>query len=380
MIRWTAALALALAAAAGDPKEARVAAYDRGLDFLRSKAVEGKWGPPGRADAGMTALVLTAFMERPGGPTEKDRPAVDAAFAWLKSLQKPDGGIYEGGQANYSTSLAIQAFVLSGRKDLKEAADRAVAYIRKNQYGEDGGKGLVVGKADLRYGGQGYGTWDEADDEGVADLSNTTFALESLKAAGVPESDPAFQRALAFVRRVQNRRENETEGEVKELKDKDGKVYVRGSDGGAHYRPFESKAGTVARPDGKLEVRSYGSMTYAMLKCYAFAGLKATDPAVADAVKWIRAHYTWEENPGFTDPKLAQQGLFYYYATAARAMDLLGDDAAGKDRDWRGDLAAKLLGLQKADGSWVNANDRWMEGLPEISTAFALKALARTVK
>src|SRR5690349_12579412 len=197
------------------------------------------------------------------------------------------------------------------------------------QYWEKGDGALAVPKSDLRWGGMGYGASDEAEDNGNADLSNTAFALESLRAAGVPESDPAFQRALAFARRTQNRKENETAGEPAEAKDADGRTVVRAADGGSAYRPFESKAGAFARPDGKVEPRSYGSMTYALLKCYAFAGLKATDPEVADAVKWIRAHYTFDENPGFADPKLAQQGLYYYFATASRALDLLGEGAAG---------------------------------------------------
>lgn len=384
MMRWTAVLALALAAVPGDPpggtKETRVASYEKGLSFLRAKAVEGKWGPPGKVDPGVTALVATAFLERPGGADPKDKALVDGAVAWLRSLQKADGGIYDQGNGNYTTSLAVQVLMLHGSEADRAAVEKARVYLKRMQFCEEGGEGRTVDRKDQRYGGVGYGS-----DPTQPDLSNTQFALESLRAAGVPETDPAFQRALVFLRRSQNRKENETEGEAKEWKDKDGKVLVRSSDGGAGYRPFDSKAGTFARPDGKNEVRSYGSMTYALLKCYLYAGLKSSDPAVADAVKWIRANYTWEENPGFPDPELAQQGLFYYYATAALALELIGDDAAGKDaegkaRDWRADLASKLLSLQKPDGGWVNPNDRWMEGLPEISTAFALKALARTAK
>jgi squalene-hopene/tetraprenyl-beta-curcumene cyclase len=375
MIRWTAALALALAAVPGDPRETRLAAYEKGLDFLRSKAVEGKWGPPGKADPGITALVASAFLERPGGVAEKDRALVDGAAAWLRGMQKPDGGIYDQGNANYTTALAVQALALHGSEADRAAVAKAAGFLRRMQFAEEGGEGRVVDRKDLRYGGVGYGS-----DPTQPDLSNTQFALESLRAAGVPESDPAFQRALVFLRRSQNRKENETEGESKEWKDKDGKVLVRASDGGAGYRPFDSKAGAFERPDGRLEVRSYGSMTYALLKCYVYAGLKPSDPEVKDAQKWIRDHYTWEENPGFPDPKLAQQGLFYYYATAARTLEMLGEDAAGPGRDWRADLAGKLLSLQKPGGEWTNPNDRWMEGLPEIATAFALKALARTVK
>ena len=162
----------------------------------------------------------------------------------------------------------------------------------------------------------------------------------------------------------------------------DGKVLVRSSDGGANYRPFDSKAGTVERPDGRLETRSYGSMTYALLKCYIFAGLTVDDPRVRDALAWLGKNYTWEENPGFETPELARQGLYYYYATAARALALAGAGATGGKGipdTWRDDLAARLLELQRENGAWVNEVDRWMEGLPEVATAFALKALAETV-
>ena len=351
-------------------------AYGKGLAFLRARAVEGKWGPPGKADPGITALVLTAFLERPGGPSEKDGPLVDGAVAWLRSLQKEDGGIYEDANGNYTTSLAVQALVLHGKEKHADAVARALVYLRRMQFHEEGGEGRVVGRGDLRYGGIGYGS-----DPTQPDLSNTQFALESLRAAGVPESDPAIQRALVFLQRSQNRKENETAGEPAERKDGKGRTVVHSTDGGASYRPFDSKAGDFERPDGKVESRSYGSMTYALLKCYVYAGAGAADPRVADAVKWIRKNYTWEENPGFPDPAAAQQGLFYYYATAARALALLAADAAGtgadgKPRDWRADLTGRLLSLQREDGGWVNPNDRWMEGLPEIPTAFALKALA----
>jgi squalene-hopene/tetraprenyl-beta-curcumene cyclase len=370
------------AAPAADPREAGRAAFDRGLAFLRGRAVEGKWGPAGKADPGVTAIVLTAFLERPGGLDPKDAALVDKALDWMLGLQKADGGIYDQGNGNYTTSLAIQALRLRGRPGDAAAVAKAAGYLKSLQFhdGEGAAKERTVAGGDVRYGGIGYGS-----DPTQPDLSNTQFALESLRAAGVPESDPAFQRALVYLRRTQNRRETETEGEPKELKTGEGKVVVRSGDGGAPYRPFDSKAGNQERPDGKLEARSYGSMTYALLKCYAYAGLPATEGAVADAVKWIRANYTWEENPGFTDRNLAKQGLFYYYATAAKALELLGDgaagsDAAGKPRDWRGDLRGKILSLQKADGSWVNDVDRWMEGLPEIATAFALKALGGTVR
>ena len=51
-------------------------------------------------------------------------------------------------------------------------------------------------------------------------------------------------------------------------------------------------------------LRSLGAMTYGGLKSFLYAGVKKDDPRVQGAVKWIRAHYTLEENPG-----LKQAGL-----------------------------------------------------------------------
>ena len=44
--------------------------------------------------------------------------------------------------------------------------------------------------------------------------------------------------------------------------------------------------------------------------------------------------------------------------------------------DWRKQLAAKLISLQKPDGSWQNPTRRWMEGDPNLTTAYVLMALA----
>ena len=132
---------------------------------------------------------------------------------------------------------------------------------------------------------------------------------------------------------------------------------VRSNDGGANYQPGTSKAGVNDRPDGKKETRSYGSMTYALLKCYLFAGLPAEDPRVKDAVAWIGKNYTFEENPGFRTGPEGQQGLYYYYQTLAKSLDTLQineiEDASGRTHDWRSDLTAELLKRQNENGSWA---------------------------
>ena len=92
---------------------------------------------------------------------------------------------------------------------------------------------------------------------------------------------------------------------------------------------------------------------------------------------YITQHYTLDENPG-----LGQQGLYYYYHTFAKTMAVLGEptltDAAGVSHDWRAELVAALAKRQQPEGGWVNPADRFMEGDPNLVTAYALLALAYT--
>jgi squalene-hopene/tetraprenyl-beta-curcumene cyclase len=106
-----------------------------------------------------------------------------------------------------------------------------------------------------------------------------------------------------------------------------------------------------------------------------YAGLGPNDPRVKAATAWIRQHYTLDENPG-----MGAAGLYYYYQTFGKALAAIGvdqfEDAAGKKHAWRSELIAKLAASQKPDGSWVNENARWMEGNPNLVSAYALLALA----
>jgi squalene-hopene/tetraprenyl-beta-curcumene cyclase len=167
------------------------------------------------------------------------------------------------------------------------------------------------------------------------------------------------------------------------------RTYVVGSDGGAIYGPGMSKAPDVKRADGRLEFQSYGSMTYALLKCLIFAGVDPKDPRMVLALKWISDHFTVDRNPGFeggADPeKDGQQGYYYYLYTATRALQELEratgtkaniTDAQGRKHDWRREMAEALLERQGEAGSWVNAVDRWEEGSDLLATSYAVQSLA----
>ena len=93
------------------------------------------------------------------------------------------------------------------------------------------------------------------------------------------------------------------------------------------------------------------------------------------AVKeWLGKNYTLAENPG-----MGAEGLFYYYQTMSKALSAANIDklklADGKEVDWRSDLANALLTRQREDGSWANANGRWMESNPVLVTAYCVMSL-----
>ena len=233
--------------------------------------------------------------------------------------------------------------------------DRAEVFLKDLQW--DSGDGIEP--SHTSWGGAGYGRHKRPD------LSNTSFFIEALRGLDNGADDEAIKRALKFVVRTQNLTGH---GNDTEFAEKVG-------DGGFYYTPAAggtSQAGEAA--GGGL--RSYGSMTYAGLKSMIYAGLSQDDPRVEAAMDFIRKTYTLESNPG-----MGASGLYYYYHTFAKALDVAGiefiDDAEGNPHAWREELVQTLAKLQQADGSWVNRDsERWLEGDRQLVTAYALLSLA----
>ncbi|MSR60184.1 MAG: hypothetical protein EXS05_21525 [Planctomycetaceae bacterium] len=328
------------------------AARKKGLEFLRTtQAADGSWTSP--TAPGIAGLVTAAMIK---GGAKPDDPAVARALAHLSSFVQEDGGIYElkSAHRNYETSICLLAFHAANRdRRYDQRIADARDFLKKLQWDDSEG----VAADDPKFGGAGYGNSQRPD------LSNTAFLLEALKAAGVDKDDPAMQNALIFVSRCQNL---ESEHNTTPFASKV-------NDGGFYYTPAAG-GNSQAGPTDNGGLRSYASMTYAGLKSMIYAGLGPDDPRVAAAVKWVQKHYTLDENPG-----MGQQGLLYYYHTIARALDAMQmqriADNNGVEHDWRRELREHLLSLQKENGSWVNPEKRWMEGDPNLATAYVLLTL-----
>ncbi|MCP4094190.1 MAG: terpene cyclase/mutase family protein [Planctomycetes bacterium] len=351
----------------------RRASYERGVDYLlRTRGKSGFWEMMGHPEPGISALAARALL---GSERESARKVGMGVVDWLLTMQQEDGSIHGGRVAVYTTSVAIGALVDAGREKDKEAIKRALNFLRMTQTDADEG----YSEEDKFYGGIGYGG------DLRPDLSNLQFALQALKDAGTDENDDAFQRAVHFLNRSQNLKETNTET----FYDQDDPTPIAaGNDGGAVYYPGNSMAGTTTMPDGTVIARSYGSMTYALLKCFTFAGIPPEDPRVAAAIEWISSHWTLEVNPGFDpmkDPRGGFQGLFYYYLSLSQALTAAKVDkivtVGGVEHDWRTELADKLMSLQAEDGHWINNDaERWYEGNPALCTAYALGAMRELLK
>jgi squalene-hopene/tetraprenyl-beta-curcumene cyclase len=326
---------------------------DKAVTFLTTRVQnpDGSYTP--EAGIGPTALITTALMQHGRGPND---PTVARSLKYLEGSVRPDGGIYQMGTfyRNYETCLAILCFNEANRDGrYDKLLARAEAFIKGIQWDESEDKD----ESDFEYGGAGYGRNKRPD------LSNTAFLIDALHALGRGPEDEAMQRALIFVSRTQNL---ETEHNTTPFAPKN-------PNGGFYYTPAaggQSMAGET--PGGGL--RSYASMTYAGLKSMIYAGVGKDDPRVKAATEWIRRHYDLASNPG-----MGQAGLYYYYHVFAKALSAMGvdefTDASGKAHDWRAELTAALAERQRDDGSWINENDRWMEGNPALVTGFALLAL-----
>jgi squalene-hopene/tetraprenyl-beta-curcumene cyclase len=347
-------------------------AIDKGLAWLKAQQKpDGSFAnPENSANAAdhpaLTALPLIAFQREPSGKYLSPIPEfMQKGYDFLRRHAQPDGGIYAKGLSNYNTAVAMMALLKTGEPKDEPIITAARRFVVGQQ-----ASGMAKSELD---GGMGYGPTGASPKRQHPDLDNTLVSLEALRAyrAARPnveiaaKDDLNWDAAIAFVSRTQNRPESNPEAWASD--DAENK-------GGFVYYPGYSNAGEQTLPNGKVALRSYGSMTYGGLLSFIYADLKPSDPRVGSALDWLKRNYTLEENPG-----LGRQGLYYYYHLMAKGLASAGieklETAENRKIDWARELALKLINLQGGNGSWVNDTARWMEKDPVLVTAYAVLSL-----
>lgn len=353
-------LTLPAVTSAGPTKAEWQAAVDKAVAYLKAnQKADGSWSTGPQA-MGVTGVVVTGLLKTGVSP---DAEPAAKGLTYIEGLVNPKAGHIAGadprvGLQNYVTSVNVMALAAAKRDSkYKAVVGSASDFLRKLQW--DDGEGKT--EKDDFYGGAGY------DSKSRPDLSNTQFFLDALNAAGAGKDDPAIKKAMVFVSRCQNLKGEHNDqpwaGAIN-----DGSFIYSAAGGGS----------TKTSDEPGAPLSGYGSMTYAGIKSMIYAGISKDDPRFKAALGWAKKNYTLDKNPGMPN-LLANRGLYYYYTTFAKTMDVLGEDAFEDDKgikhDWRADLFAALAKRQKADGSWTNETDRWMEGDPNLVTGYCLIAL-----
>jgi squalene-hopene/tetraprenyl-beta-curcumene cyclase len=332
--------------------------------LLKTQLPNGSW----INDPAVTSLVLYSFLLDPAyNPDTQSDAALKRGFTYLEKFVKPDGGIYDKKYKSYVTAVCLLAFSESRQDRYKTVVTNAKNFLI--QFQVDEGEGIA--EDHKFYGGIGYGGDDRPD------LSNTQFALEAIKAAEDYEARYAaivpgsrdqvekeekelglhWKKALVFLARCQN---------VKSVND----MAHATDDGGFIY-----ETGTYKEERS----HSYGSMTYAGVKSLLYANVDKNDIRVKKAVAWTQDHYTWEENPGF-----GQKAIYYYYMTAAKCLDALGEDvivdSSGKKHYWREELIRKLLSQHHPEGYWISEDGQYWHKVKELVTAYGIITIKYSLK
>jgi squalene-hopene/tetraprenyl-beta-curcumene cyclase len=334
-------------------------AIDRGIAFLiKSQQPDGHWSTA--EQPAVSSLVLVALNGQSIDGAERE--SVRKGYDFLLKNVREDGSIHGGkGLVNYNTSLGLLALAAAKNEVYRDPILRARRYLVGTQI-DLGEKGRIDTPFD---GGVGYGSKYEH-----SDMGNTLAALEALYytkhyAADSPaKEDLNWKAAIHFLQHCQNLPEYNKES------------WVSGdpqNKGGFIYYPGTSMAGQTNLSNGRVALRSYGSISYAGMLSYIYADLKKDDPRVLAVFEWIKKNYTLEENPG-----MGPQGLFFYFHTMTKALNAYGIDSLRTEKEtvnWREKLALRLLNLQQTDGSWANENNRWWEKDSSLVTAYALISL-----
>lgn len=347
--------------------EAR-AAMARGAEWLAAQQQSGGHWAIAESPA-MTGLAIWALQK-----TDPDtyQEAINRGMVFILTNVREDGSIWRtpsiqrrgGGLMNYNTAICMTALHSLGRPELVPVIQNARRFLAGMQHLE----------SDAFRGGMGY---DADTDRAYADLSNSFIAyeamrltedVEDLRAAGDPRMDLDWGAVREFLAQIQN------------LPGVNTNVWRSDRDedqGGFAYSP--GMGASVTNAEGRVMLRSYGSMTYAGLLSLIYAEVDERDVRVQSAKDWALRHWSLDENPG-----MGQEGLYYFFNVLTKSLRAMGDQILtrpdGTEVAWREEVVRRLIELQKPEGFWVNENNRWWEADPNLVTAYTLLALATALE
>ncbi len=308
-----------------------------------------------RSGQALTPFVLDALLQVPDEVYPQPRNQVDRALAFIRDRTQANGALGLADSdipdyPNYATALAVSAICRTRRDGWQVQVAPMIGYLRLQQFTEQN----RWRPEEPVYGAWGMGGGRRTPPAtGHVDLSMTRYVRDALRAAGVPESDPAFAAAPIFVERCQN-------FDAKNL---------TVADGGFFFSTTEADTNKAGQ-DGD-HFRSYGTTNADGILALLATGHAAAVPRVIAARQWLAGHHRDMAVPGFVGDAYQRwpKGLaFYYSSSSAQALQALQVDAGNA-------VADGLRRTQRGDGSWANSENLVKEDDPLIATPFAVRAL-----
>ena len=363
------------------------AALEKAARYLISKqSADGAWRSETyglmRDGPSLTPIAMSALVFLPQGG-DAGKAALRKGANYLAGFVDDKGQLKVGPRELlfpvYTSASASRVVALVDRTPRNLRVQSAwLAYLREQQLNE----ALGWQPSDAEYGGWGYaldlprrtaaGKPKEFLHE--SNLSATVFALAALRSAQIPDNNPAFAQALAFVKRCQNFSDEKAAADPKF--DNGGFFFMPGDDA-------QNKAGLAGTDRfGRARPRSYGTMTADGVRALLRCGLAADHPRVIAAQRWLERNFSAAHNPGefSADRAVLQDGTYYYWVWAVShaflALDMDKVQTPKGFVDWPAALAEELLLRQRADGSWTNRFTDAKEDDPLIATPWAAAALA----
>jgi hypothetical protein len=274
---------------------------------------------------GATSLALLALLTAGEDPNSEP---IQKGLKYLRSIVP--------GQT-YVVALQTMAFAQAGEREDRERIRRNVQWLIEAQ--KDSGWGYTKGG-------------------GPSDNSNTQYAVLGLHAA-LEAGIPVDKRALARVRKYMLA--SQVGG---------GWGYDRGGDRGPRFTMTCAGLCNLMITGMDLEVGKQHMEDGVIRDC----GKYDANRPVADALRWIGAHFPAEIQPGNVRHDLDTIFPFYYLYGVERTGRLTGRRFFG-GHDWYEVGCRYLVAVQnKSDGYWQGNGP---DGTPVLATSFALLFLAK---
>jgi hypothetical protein len=331
----------------------------RAAGFLWSRqAADGGWHSETygllRSGQALTPFILLVLLDVPEEVLPRPAERVERALGFLRRGLDRDGALGLSDRdlleyPLYATAHGLSCFLRAGGPADEERVARMTAWLVAKQYREEDG----FGPDHPAHGGWGFGGVHPRGVPGHMDLAHTRRALEALRGAvssGLRADGTAFERAQAFLRRVQ-----EDPG------------------GGFSFSPIVLDANKGGFGPGGAPL-SYSTATCDGVLALLAAGVARSDERVARARRWIEGHPRLDRPEGIPAGGTIDWGeevFFYHLAVRAEACRALGIGG-----DWRARTADTVLLRQGREGGFGSSHHLMKEDDPLLATALAARALA----